>query len=264
MGDDPPEDEGGREAQMARKQDDTVKAKLIDLEASEARWREVEWALASDAIHTVYLYGPPGIGKTYAGQKLGRVHRGVSSITVTQETPAYELRGNYMPDADGMSWYDGPAVTAMRCGGRLLLNEVLHGSEDLLALLYVLLESDETCRLTLPTGETVVPAPGYHVVITDNEAPEELPAPLRDRLDCVFELVAPHPDALATLSPRIRRACLRSLALDSDRAVSFRRWSRIDALAPVVGLEQACRLAFGPERGGQLHDALTVADADAA
>ena len=249
---------------MARKKDENPKARFLDLEASEARWKEVEWALGSEAIHTVYLYGPPGIGKTYAGQKLGRIHRGVSSITITQETPAYELRGNYMPDATGMAWHDGPAVAAMRGGGRLLLNEVLHGCEDLLALLYVLLESDATCRLTLPTGETVAPKRGYHVVITDNEPPDELPAPLRDRLDCVFELMAPHPDALAALSPPIRRACLRALSLEPERSISFRRWKRLDALIPAVGLERACRLVFGPERGAQLHDALVLADANAA
>jgi len=31
-----------------------------------------------------------------------------------------------------------------------------------------------------------------------------------------------------------------------------------------VGLERACRLSFGPERGAQVHDALVLADANAA
>jgi MoxR-like ATPase len=206
----------------------------------------------------MYLYGPPGVGKTYAAYHKGRIDKGVYCVTLTEDTPAAELRGMFVPHADEFVWRDGPFTTAMREGALLVINELSHASPDVQALLYPVLESEETAKLTLPTNETVRPAPGFHVVVTDNEPPGSLPLALVDRFNVLVEVDAPHPDALALLSEPLRRAAVQSVGLEPERAVTLRGWLTLDHLQQELGLEDACRAVFGRERGAQIHDAIVL------
>ena len=149
----------------------------------------------------------------------------------------------------------------MREGARLVVNELSHGSADVQALLYPVLESEETARFTLPTNETVRPAPGFHVVCTDNESPASLPAALQDRFDAILEIAEPHPEALALLSEPLRRAALDSVGLGTERSVSLRAWLNLEKLQREFGLGDACTVVFGVERGAQIYDAIILAGA---
>ncbi len=222
-------------------------------------WPLIERVLASEGLGRIYIYGPSGIGKTQAAYLSGRIQRGVYACTLTQETPAAELRGTYLPRGDTLAWHDGPVMRAMKEGARLVLNEISHASDDALAFLYPVLEQPETARLTLPTGETVTPAPGFHVVVTDNLSPDGLPAALQDRFDATLEINEPHPSALARLSDALREVARRSFALDDERRLSVRRWLTLDRLRHDLGLEDACLVVFGAERGSQVFDALALA-----
>jgi MoxR-like ATPase len=222
-------------------------------------WELIERVLASTALGRIYLWGKSGIGKTYCAYHKGRVERGCYALTLTQEMPASELRGHYLPTGDRFEWHDGPVIRAMREGARLVINEILHASDDVLSFLFPILEFEATARVTLPTGETVVPAPGFHVVMTDNAAPDDLPAPLRDRLDAVLEINEPHPEALAQLPDTLREVARRGFALEDDRRVSIRGWLTLARLEPELGLADACAVVFGAERGSQLCDAIVLA-----
>jgi nitric oxide reductase NorQ protein len=224
-------------------------------------WELIERVLGSEAAMRIYLYGLPGVGKTYAAYTNGLVERGLYACTLMPETPAAELRGTYLPMGDSIVWHDGPVVRAMREGARLVLNELSHASEDALAFLYPVLENSDTARITLPTGETVVPAPGFQVVVTDNAAPDDLPAALRDRFDAVLEIREPHPSALAQLSEPLREVVRRGMALDEERRVSVRPVLAIDRLAKEFGLRIACLIVLGAARGSLFHDALVLAGA---
>lgn len=221
-------------------------------------WAFIERCLATPILRVLYVWGRPGTGKSYAAYHKGRIEKGVYAITLTDETPAAELRGFFRPGKDGMGWFDGPMVQAMREGARLVVNELGHASPDVLALLYPLLESPETARLTLPTGETVVPAPGFNCIATSNDEPTTLPAALRDRFDCVLEVRQPHPEALARLPEHLREAALQTWDLEPERALSVRSWLKLAALEAEFGLEDACRAVFGEERGERVYEGLSM------
>jgi MoxR-like ATPase len=226
-------------------------------------WALAEEILARADVQTVYIFGPPGIGKTYAAYKFGRIESGTYPITLTPETPASELVGHYTPRGAELLWHDGVFSRAMRAGGRLVINELSHASSDVLAILYAVLESPATSSISLPTGEVLRPSEGFNVVATDNEPPDNLPEALRDRFDCVVHLTTPHPALLEKLHPRLRRAAERSLTLDDERRVSTRRWLTISRLLGPMGSKKACQAVLGFERGTQVHEAIILADSDA-
>lgn len=224
-------------------------------------WAFVEELLASPLAHTIYLSGPPGIGKTYMAYRSGLAGRDVFSISLTPETPAAELRGFWMPKGDEFVWQDGVFIDAMRKGARVVINEIGHASHDVLAILHPVLESRKTARLTLPNLETVSPADGFQVVCTDNLPIEQLPEALRDRFNCALHVDQPHPDSLALLSEKLREAALRTFDLESERAVSIRGWLSVQAFESEFGLQKACRAVFGRERGEQIFRATVLSGA---
>jgi MoxR-like ATPase len=224
-------------------------------------WDLVRRVLACGCVRHVYLHGPPGIGKTYCAIHEGRGDGPFYAITLTEEMPASELRGHWIPRGSEFVWMDGPVVRAMREGALLVLNELLHASDDALSFLYPVLEMPETARVTLPTSETIAPAPGFRVIVTENRPPSELPAALRDRFDVVLEIEEPHPQALAALSPLLREAARRTATLEEERRVSVRPLRVLDRLRREIGLEDACTAVFGPQRGSQIYDALVLAGA---
>jgi len=222
-------------------------------------WVLVERVLGSRVVRTILIVGPPGTGKTYAAYHMGRVQTGFYAVTLTEETTAAELRGHFLFKGSDTVWHDGPFIRAMREGKRLVLNEISHANGDVLDLLFPLLESWETARLTLPTGETVHPAPGFHVVATDNRGPEHLPEPLQDRFMAFLRVTEPHPDALAKLRGELRELAEASLAIPPDRRVTGRDWAHLQMLEAEFGRRDACLLVFGPERGEMIFEAIQLA-----
>ena len=112
-----------------------AKNKQVTAVVSKMDWKLVERVLAADSIRTLYLYGPPGIGKTYCAYTKGRLDNGVYAVTLTEDTPAAELRGHYMPKGNEMLWHDGPFTLAMREGSGLVINEISYATPEVLALL---------------------------------------------------------------------------------------------------------------------------------
>lgn len=224
-------------------------------------WQLLEHVLSLDlpATRVLYVWGPPGVGKTYGAYHFGRVGDGFYACTLTDETSAAELRGHFIFMGGDALWHDGPFVRAMREGKRLVINEIGNANADVLALLFPILESLKTAELTLPTGETIRPAPGFHVVATDNSPPDQLPEALDDRFGVYVRVTDPHPHAVAGLHPELRELAMASSALDDERRVSARGWQSLQSLVPFFGLKAACTLTFGPDRGPLVFETIVMA-----
>jgi MoxR-like ATPase len=219
------------------------------------------WDRAAAALgrgRRVILYGPPATGKTHQAMRAGRAaNQEVVSITLTEETSAAELRGHYVPVNGHFEWRDGPVIRAWRLGARLVLNEIDHAGADALSFLLVILDDPGFVVLTLPTNETVQPAPGFSAVATMNGDPDGLPAALRDRFPITIRIDEVHPDAIVALPPDLRHAAAATVDLPPERRISLRQWQEFAALREPLSNENAARIVFGP-RAGDVLDALTV------
>lgn len=208
----------------------------------------------------VLLWGPPGTGKTHAAVQVDSDSAGVMSVTLTEETPAAELRGFYVPRGMEFVWTDGPVVKAMRKGMRLALNELDKASGDVVSFLLSVLDDPSLASLTLPTGEVVRPAPGFTVVATQNAEPSELLNALRDRFPIVMHITEVHPGALASLCPDVQEAARGMALAEDERRISVRTWKAFGELRSLLDVDIATRACFGA-RGPEITDALAVSNA---
>lgn len=193
------------------------------------------WSIIDAVIATsrrVLLFGLPGTGKTYAAARRNiEEDQPVYQITMTEETPAAEIRGHFLPKGDEMVWMDGPAIRAWREGARLVINEIDRASADSLSLMYAILDDPEFAELTLPTGEVVTPKKGFHVVATMNGEPYDLPLALQDRFPVTIEVMDVNPEAIAALPKDLQvPAKETALAANEDRRLSIRMWMEFGSL----------------------------------
>lgn len=239
--------------------------KRTTVNENERTWNLLERVLHKPYIQTIFLTGEPGIGKSYAAYTLA-TKPGVKiyAVTLTEDTPSAELRGFFHLKGQEVDFQLGPFGEAMLCGGPLVINEVGHAPPEVQSLMYAVLESPETARLTLPDGRTIRPQPGFKVILTDNGPLDLLPEAIQDRVDAHFEIKDAHPKALALMTPRIRRIWETSREISGTKRFSLRDCFRLQNLLrdeKDFGLDDACYAAFGPKRGPQMHDAIVLMEA---
>lgn len=210
------------------------------------------------------LFGPPGTGKTTAAINAARdLKVSVYNVTLTDETPAAELRGHYLPAGAEWKWQDGPALSAYRNGGILVLNELDHASGDALDFLHNLLDDPNASRITLPSGETVFPHDDFRAVATMNSHYNDLcvdrPA-VGDRFAVAIEVLIPHPDAVAALPEDLREVAANSAGSDlsDDRPATLRRWKAYGNLRETIGETDAAIAVFA-HRAAEVCDAVKLA-----
>jgi len=234
--------------EVCKKSDSEQRMKEDDMTTQYDCWEVAEAVIGVSP--RVLLRGKPGTGKTYhaATAAVGEDQK-VYQITMTEETPAAEIRGHYTIKDGEYVWSDGPAIMAWREGARLVINEIDRASEDCMSLMYAILDDPGFAQLTLPTGETVRPAEGFQIVATMNGIPEDLPDALQDRLPVDIEITDVHPKAIERLPEDLREPARNTaLAKTSERGISIRMWLEFAALRETL-----------PERLGDDEAGLTVA-----
>lgn len=225
-------------------------------------WQALEDCL-TNGIDRVVLYGPSGIGKTYAGLNMGDTTGGAYRLVCTEDMTNMDVTGAFMPDGAGkFSWVAGSALKAWEgngvVGGRLIVDEVDKASGDVFATLLAMLDSPESASWEHPeTGRVHRPKVGFSAIMTTNvENMEELPTALADRFPIRIRINEPHPSALLALSPDLREYAVR-MADAGPRRISLRAFMAFDKLRNGVGAEKASRIVFG-SRAESILDAIAI------
>jgi transcriptional regulator with AAA-type ATPase domain len=220
------------------------------------------WELVEQVVgrcDRVLLYGVSGTGKSWAARRNRLDGKPVFSVSLTDDTPAAELRGHYGIVDGSYKWLDGPCILSWRRGCRCVLNELEKASGDAQTFLLGFLDDKEIAQQTLPNNETVVPAAGFHIVATMNGNPDQdlLPA-LRDRFPVCIHINEVAPPALAKLPADIRSIAQNSGIIEAaQRRISVRAWNEFAKLRGEIGESMAAAAIFG-DRGKTVLDHLKI------
>lgn len=116
----------------------------------------------------VMLKGPTGCGKTrFVEYMAWRLKRPLVTISCHDDLSASDLVGRFLIGHNGTAWQDGPLTRAVREGALCYLDEVVEARQDTVVVLHPLTDH----RRMLPidkTGETVLAAPGFQLVVSYN------------------------------------------------------------------------------------------------
>jgi MoxR-like ATPase len=222
-----------------------------------------QWAMVATAIRharVVLLCGAPGVGKTFAALNAPGAANGIVALNLSEDTVVQELFGHYVPQGGQFVYRDGPVIVALREGRTLVINELSRASGAVKDALLGALDSMQSAKITLPSGETVTAHDSFRAIITSNESSAELDAALRDRCETVVNLTEPHPELIAALNramPQLGDAVRDSYA-DPDRAISSRAafaFARLQASG--VDVDVAAYLTFA-ERASDILNTLKL------
>ena len=208
-------------------------------------WNRYEWAL--DNCRTLFVSGPPGVGKTYLSYHHKMADKSLYAMTLGEEASSVELRGHYISKGAevGTVWNNGPLSDAIEHGkARFVVNEISNASPDILGMLYAVLEDPSTAKLTLPTGKTLEVPEDFQCVFTDNfDADRALPAALKDRIEAFVECKEPHPAALEKIAAPLRSYACNAVSTGTS---GLRAWAHLTRyLQKDLNTEIAVELAFG-------------------
>ena len=166
----------------------TAKPVTVKAVSTSSKW----WAKLDAAINCgmtrILLIGPPGTGKSTTADRDGL------RVTCHEDAGPESMIGTFIQKDGNTVWIDGPSITAMKKGSRIVADEIDHTSPECISLLYALV--DDSPSIMLPTGEYVKASTGYQTIFTSNANPSDLPDAILDRIECVILADVPHEKAV--------------------------------------------------------------------
>lgn len=186
-----------------------------------------ETGIVPHYINRLNIHGYSRTGKSTLVHELTKSER----VTFHEAMPLEDLIGG-MTLVDGSTrWVDGPAARALRRGTILQIDELNDMPPEVRTMVYALMDSP--AGITLPTGERLEAAPGYGVITTMNPAPDCLPHPIFDRIDCFLKA--------DTLSEGIRKALGPVLASKAENVLAYNQaplvWERPATVNSLLALK---------------------------
>ncbi len=209
-------------------------------------WRLFEKAVL--ASPRTFIWGPPGIGKSYTSRQILRtINNNVWQCTLDEDKVVQELLGHFLPKGRVFVWHNGPIAIAFKEGHGLVINELARGSSAVKDMFLGILDDPEIASLRLPSGDLLTRGKNFKVIATANNPPEDLDEALKDRFDVVMRVDTPHPAIISNLNKKLPDLGDMILASykDSGRAISPRRAYAFVNLLKNVSREDAAKLAFG-------------------
>lgn len=211
----------------------------------------------------ILLWGPPATGKTRAATRMGLAGRTCYRCLLSDDSTSADLIGHYEPAGDGFRWIDGPFITALRTGGRLLIDEVEKAGGDCQTRCLEVCEDPADVEILLATGEVVCAAAGFQVVCTSNEDPTDLPDALASRLGALaIHIDRPHASAFDSLPDDVRDIARGTCGASDGRGIDLRTWNSYAHVRDIIGPDTAAACAFGESSEEILADLRLAAGGD--
>lgn len=182
------------------------------------------------------LHGPSGTGKSYFAKKHGlRPEERVFPLYMGEFTASPELVGNWITNHGTFEFHEGPVTRAWRHPvARLLIDEADKASQDAIPALMQVTDNPDHASILLPTGEEIRPQPNFFCIATMNSHPDRLPEAFRDRFTVQVEINEIHPEALRSLSPRLRNLASNMASRKDGRHYSIRKWQAFDEALALI------------------------------
>jgi len=87
----------------------------------------------------IIIKGPTGCGKSRFVEKMSqKLNVPLIQVACNEETSAVDLQGRYLMHDGNTIWHDGPAVTAVKNGYILYLDEISEAREDVIVVIHPL------------------------------------------------------------------------------------------------------------------------------
>ena len=226
------------------------KPKWCPTSASELEWNRLKKVMEvrQSGRLMMAIGGHPSIGKTWAAENYGLDGRGVYVVTLNEDTFAADIKGCAVRTADGMDWFDGPALRAYRNGGRLVVNEIQRAATNVLSFLIELTDSINSSKISLPppSRETIKPHPRFQVVASYNGSFDDMPEALRSRFSINVTLESPNPDAILALPEDLQMIAARTVTAEEDSTrLSMRHWYEFAQFRTEMDEDSAAWAIFG-------------------
>ncbi len=148
--------------------------------------------------------------------------------------------------------------------GADVLNEMGRASDAVLDFLLSILDSKESARITLMSGETVERHAELRIVATSNSPFSKLPEALQDRFEARLKVTAPHPEIIRLLDgmmPGLGSLVASSydgLGQDKEPAITSREAFAFARLVPHLGRAAAAQAVWGLRHPALVEDLETT------